>query len=46
LQGQHYFTDTAGFTIRCNVCGGEFVGEKGATEHAKKTGHYDFGESG
>ncbi|MCJ1407253.1 ubiquitin-specific protease otu1 [Ptychographa xylographoides] len=46
LQGQHYFTDTAGFSVRCNVCGGEFTGEKGATEHAKQTGHYDFGEAG
>ena len=46
LQGQHYFTDTASFSIKCNVCGGMFVGEKGATEHATKTGHYDFGEAG
>jgi hypothetical protein len=29
LQGKHYFTDTAGFSVRCNVCGGQFVGEKG-----------------
>ena len=46
LQGRHYFTDTAAFHIRCNVCGGQFVGEKGATEHASKTGHMDFGEAG
>ncbi|MCJ1373777.1 ubiquitin-specific protease otu1 [Loxospora ochrophaea] len=46
LQGKHYYTDTAAFQIRCNVCGGSFVGEKGATEHAKETGHYDFGEAG
>ncbi|MCJ1246564.1 ubiquitin-specific protease otu1 [Trapelia coarctata] len=46
LQGQHYFTDTASFSIKCNVCGGLFVGEKGATEHAQQTGHYDFGEAG
>jgi ubiquitin thioesterase OTU1 len=45
LQKQHYFTDTASFTIRCNVCGGTFTGEKGATEHATATGHYDFGEA-
>jgi ubiquitin thioesterase OTU1 len=44
LQDRHYFTDTASFTIRCNVCGGTFAGEKGATEHATATGHYDFGE--
>ncbi|MCJ1287079.1 ubiquitin-specific protease otu1 [Xylographa opegraphella] len=46
LQGQHYFTDTAGFSVRCNICRGVFTGEKGATEHASKTGHYDFGEAG
>lgn len=45
LQGKHYYTDTASFNIRCNVCGGQFVGENGATEHAKATGHYDFGEA-
>ena len=45
LQGQNYFTDTAGFSIRCNVCGGTFVGEQGATQHASETGHYDFAEA-
>lgn len=45
LQGRHYFTDTASFEINCNVCGHLCVGEKGATEHAKATGHYDFGEA-
>jgi ubiquitin thioesterase OTU1 len=45
LQGKKYFTDTAGFKIKCNTCGGLFVGEKGATEHASQTGHYDFGEA-
>lgn len=46
LQQRHYFTDTAGFRVRCNTCGGTFVGEKGATQHAMQTGHYDFGEAG
>ncbi|MCJ1367343.1 ubiquitin-specific protease otu1 [Acarospora aff. strigata] len=46
LQGKHYFTDTAAFSVRCNVCGGQFAGEKGATEHAKQSGHYDFSEGG
>ena len=46
LQGQHYYTDTTGFSVRCNICKGVFKGEKGATEHAKQTGHYDFGEAG
>ena len=45
LQDRHYFTDTAGFQIRCNVCGTSVVGERGATDHAAKTGHYDFGEA-
>lgn len=42
LKKRHYFTDTAGFEIRCNVCGGKFVGEKGATEHASLTGVSQF----
>lgn len=46
LQTKHYFTDTTGFRIRCNTCGGTFIGEKGATQHAAQTGHYDFGEAG
>ncbi|KAL8775005.1 MAG: hypothetical protein Q9209_000484 [Squamulea sp. 1 TL-2023] len=46
LQKRHYFTDTAVFQVRCNVCKKTFVGEKGATEHASMTGHYDFGEAG
>ncbi|EYE96301.1 ubiquitin-specific protease OTU1 [Aspergillus ruber CBS 135680] len=46
LQEKHYYTDTAGFRIRCNTCGGTFTGEKGATQHAAQTGHYDFGEAG
>ncbi|OJD19867.1 hypothetical protein AJ78_00227 [Emergomyces pasteurianus Ep9510] len=45
LQGKHYYTDTASFRIRCNTCGGQFVGERGATQHATETGHYDFGEA-
>ncbi len=46
LQKRHYYTDTAAFSIRCNVCEKSCVGERGATEHAKETGHYDFGEDG
>ncbi|KAL8817341.1 MAG: hypothetical protein Q9223_003810 [Gallowayella weberi] len=45
LQKRHYFTDTAGFQVRCNVCEKTFVGEMGAAEHASATGHYDFGEA-
>ncbi|KAL8951686.1 MAG: hypothetical protein Q9222_002366 [Ikaeria aurantiellina] len=46
LQKRHYFTDTAAFQVKCNVCKKTFTGEKGATEHARETGHYDFGEAG
>ncbi|KAJ5738277.1 hypothetical protein N7493_001432 [Penicillium malachiteum] len=45
LQSRHYYTDTAGFSVRCNTCGGTFTGEKGAAKHAAETGHYDFGEA-
>ncbi|KAE8348242.1 hypothetical protein BDV28DRAFT_143978 [Aspergillus coremiiformis] len=46
LQSKHYYTDTAAFRIRCNTCGGGFIGEKGATQHATQTGHHSFGEAG
>ena len=46
LQSKHYFTDTAGFAVKCNVCGAAVVGEIGAADHAKRTGHWDFGEAG
>lgn len=45
LQESHYYTDTAGFDIKCNVCGWTGQGEKGATEHAQQTGHMNFGEA-
>jgi len=38
------FTDTANFTLRCLVCQKGIVGEKEAREHAKTTGHQNFGE--
>jgi ubiquitin thioesterase OTU1 len=46
LQRKKYFTDTAGFTVKCNICGATFKGEKGAAAHHKKTGHVDFSEAG
>ncbi|KAF2459557.1 hypothetical protein BDY21DRAFT_282359 [Lineolata rhizophorae] len=46
LKERHYYTDTATFAISCNVCGWEGNGEREATEHAKQTGHMDFGEAG
>ncbi|KAJ1633242.1 hypothetical protein T492DRAFT_982232 [Pavlovales sp. CCMP2436] len=38
------FTDTAKFDLRCLVCQAGLVGEKGAQEHAKATGHVNFSE--
>ncbi|GAB7361348.1 hypothetical protein MBLNU230_g1404t1 [Neophaeotheca triangularis] len=45
LREQHYFTDTAGFDVRCNVCGTAGKGQMWAVEHARGTGHGDFGEA-
>ena len=45
LQGRHYFTDTHGFSLKCNVCSDKGNGERWATAHAKQTGHMDFGEA-
>ena len=45
LQQQHYYTDTAAFSVRCNTCGALMQGEHGATDHAVETGHTDFGEA-
>lgn len=44
LKEKHYYTDTASFQLKCKVCGQTLVGERGATQHASQTGHYDFGE--
>ncbi|WVQ73375.1 hypothetical protein IAR50_002946 [Cryptococcus sp. DSM 104548] len=44
LRARHYYTDTSNFDLRCGVCKQGLKGEKGATEHAKKTGHVEFGE--
>lgn len=45
LKKQHYYTDTQKFAIKCNTCGWEGAGERGATQHAEETGHTDFGEA-
>ncbi|TKX21143.1 hypothetical protein C1H76_6684 [Elsinoe australis] len=45
LQQRRYYTDTKGFDLQCNICGWKGKGEKGATGHAKETGHMDFGEA-
>ncbi|CAL1534547.1 unnamed protein product [Lymnaea stagnalis] len=38
------FTDVAGFSLRCSSCQQPLRGQKEAAEHAKATGHVDFGE--
>lgn len=45
LQKRHYYTDTAGFTVRCGDCGWQGKGQVDAVAHAKQTGHYNFGEA-
>jgi ubiquitin thioesterase OTU1 len=45
LKKQHYFTDTQKFDIKCNTCGWQGAGERGAVKHAEETGHTDFGEA-
>lgn len=44
LQSRHYFTDTHGFDVKCNTCGQQGKGQMWAVDHAKSTGHGDFGE--
>ncbi|WWC70966.1 uncharacterized protein I206_104919 [Kwoniella pini CBS 10737] len=42
LKAKHYYTDTSNFDLRCQICGEGLIGEKGAREHATKTGReYD-----
>mmetsp|Transcript_7288 Transcript_7288/g.22695 ORF Transcript_7288/g.22695 Transcript_7288/m.22695 type:complete len:249 (+) Transcript_7288:4608-5354(+) len=43
-QEQRLFTDVANFSLRCLVCQTGLVGENEAREHAKNTGHTNFGE--
>ncbi|XP_055040321.1 ubiquitin thioesterase OTU1 [Misgurnus anguillicaudatus] len=38
------FTDVNRFSLRCMVCQTGLVGQKEAREHAKETGHTNFGE--
>jgi hypothetical protein len=40
------FTDTTRFTLRCLVCQAGLVGEAGARDHARATGHSNFAEFG
>jgi len=40
----HNYTDTAGFTLKCLVCGFRMKGEAEAQKHAKSTSHTNFSE--
>jgi len=44
LRKERRFTNTATFTLRCERCGKGLKGEKEARQHARETGHADFGE--
>ncbi|KAK9427935.1 hypothetical protein V1505DRAFT_378579 [Lipomyces doorenjongii] len=44
LRKKHYFTDTAGFSIKCEICGSVFKGERQAQSHSESTGHARFQE--
>lgn len=44
LQEMHYYTDTGGMAIRCEICGTVIYGEAQASTHAQQTGHYDMAE--
>lgn len=44
LRQLHYYTDTASFSLRCEICQTALVGEKDARSHAESTGHTRFGE--
>ncbi|KAL6052751.1 Ubiquitin thioesterase OTU1 [Balamuthia mandrillaris] len=45
LQKKKQFVDTGNFTLRCLVCSTGLVGQKEAVEHAKLTGHTNFGQT-
>lgn len=40
----HNYTDTAGFTLKCLICGTRLKGETEAQKHAKTTTHTNFSE--
>ncbi|GAA5868738.1 hypothetical protein JCM1840_004376 [Sporobolomyces johnsonii] len=44
LRASHAYTDTATFTLKCEICKEAIIGEKEARSHAEKTGHTSFGE--
>lgn len=43
-QSSRQFTDVNKFTLKCIVCGVHLTGQVQAQQHAKSTGHANFGE--
>jgi ubiquitin thioesterase OTU1 len=46
LKSQRKFVNLAGCSLQCNVCGAGLKGSAEAQEHAKATGHQNFGQVG
>lgn len=44
LKAQGYYTNTRTFELKCQQCQRIIIGEDQATEHAKSTGHNQFGQ--
>lgn len=44
LRALHHYTDLSNFTITCDICHVNFIGEKQAQEHAIETKHTRFSE--
>lgn len=44
LKAERAYTDVTNFSIRCLECQACFKGQSGAQDHAKNTGHVNFGE--
>lgn len=44
LRDEHYYTDTAGMSIKCGDCGELMKGQNEASEHAQRLGHWDMTE--
>ena len=44
LKEKQQYVDTSSFQLKCLVCGVGLVGQMDASEHAKSTGHQNFGQ--
>lgn len=44
LQAKEYYTNTANFKIKCNVCGIIVYGEQQAAKHANQSNHFDMAQ--